>query len=73
MAKENMCFKQASSRLMVAGLTLQSVLDLEAPGFGFNLISPFISLPENPRLLSLGMNGTRNAASGAGEVEANPA
>jgi hypothetical protein len=33
----------------------------------------FISLPENPRLLSLGMNGTRNGASKAGEVEANPA
>jgi hypothetical protein len=33
----------------------------------------FISRPENPRLSSLGMNGTRNEASEAGEVEANPA
>jgi hypothetical protein len=33
----------------------------------------FIFLPENPRLLSLGMNGTRNGASEAGEVEVNPA
>jgi len=33
----------------------------------------FIFLPENPRLSSLGMNGTRNVASEAGEVEANPA
>jgi len=29
--------------------------------------------PENPRLSSLGMNGTRNEASKAGGVEANPA
>jgi len=41
--------------------------------YGIDVVDEFISLPENPRLLSLGMNGTRNAASGAGEVEANPA
>jgi len=37
------------------------------------MISSFIFLPEIPRLLSLGMNGTRNEASEAGEVEENPA
>jgi hypothetical protein len=36
-------------------------------------VNSFIFLPENPRLSSLGMNGTRNEASEAGEVEANPA
>jgi hypothetical protein len=36
-------------------------------------LNAIIFLPENPRLSSLGMNGTRNGASEAGEVEVNPA
>jgi hypothetical protein len=37
------------------------------------LVICFIFSLENPRLSSLGMNGTWNEASKAGEVEANPA